>query len=152
MRQKIQQLFEEVKKIEINSSKVAHESNLAANEASGGLIASYSAAGDVEHARNSANLSIQKAKAVKALLEELEKSIALGTPETIKPVCFVSVKLDTGIQKDLYFVENPIFINGFNLISENSPLGNALFGKQVDDLFLYTSGDQNFSGKVLQIE
>lgn len=152
MRQKILHLFDEVEKIDKSSSKAAGESNLAANEASRGLSASYSAAGDVEHARNSANLSIQKAEQINKLTKELEKSQESEVPTTIRPVCFVSVKFKEGNQKDLYFVENPVYISGYNLISADSPLGKSLLGKGIGDRFFYTSGNQKFEGNVLEIE
>lgn len=152
MRQKILSLFEKVKKIEKSSSVAASESNRSANEASGGLISSYSAAGDAEHSRNSANLSIQKAETIKKLKDELERSLNSGSPEEIKPVCFISVKYEDGNQKDLYLVGNPVFITGFNLISASSPLGESLLGKEIGDHFSYTSGEQEFKGNVLEIE
>lgn len=152
MRQKIQKLLIEVKRLEEVSNKAAHESNRAANEASAGLIASYSAAGDAEHARNSANLSLQKAATLKKLMVELESSLSAQIPITAKFVCFVSVELGGGATKDLYLVENPVFISGFNLISPDSPLGAALLEKRAGDLFLYKSGTQSFSGKILEIE
>ena len=152
MRQKILDLFKEVKKIEKTSSEAAEKSRYAANLVSGALAASYSAAGDVEHARNSANLSIQKTSMIKKLAEELEKSVDSEVPTTVRPVCFVSIKFEGGNQKDLYLVENPIFINGFNLISVISPLGESLVGKGMGDKFSYTSGEQKFKGSILQIE
>ena len=145
-------LLEKVKEIEKASSRAAKESYRAANEVSGGLISSYSAAGDAEHSRNSANLSIQKAETIKKLKDELERSLDLVSPEEIKPVCFISVKFEEGNQKDLYLVENPVFITGFNLISAISPLGESLLGKGIGDHFLYTSGEQKFRGDVIEIE
>ena len=151
MRQKLLDLLEKVKKIEKTSREAAVKSHHAANEASGGLVASYSAAGDVEHARNSANLSIGKAEKIKKLMEEIENSIGDDVPETAKPVCFLSVEYGEGDKKDLYLVENPVIVAGFNLISSNSPLGKSLWGKAVGDSFLYTFGEQSFSGKILEI-
>lgn len=152
MRQKISSLLEKVKEIEKTSSQAASESYRAANEVSGGLISSYSAAGDAEHSRNSANLSIQKATTIKKLLEELNRSLESNAPKNVQPVCFVSVKYEDGNQKDLYLVENPVFITGFNLISAGSPLGESLLGKEMGDHFSYTSGEQKFKGNVLVIE
>jgi hypothetical protein len=152
MRKKILDLFEEVKKVEKSSSVAANKSYRAANEVSGGLISSYSAAGDAEHSRNSANLSIQKAETIKKLKEELERSLNSESPENVKPVCFISLKFEGGNQKDLYLVENPVFITGFNLISASSPLGESLLGKRMGEQFSYTSGEQKYKGNVLEIE
>ncbi len=151
MRQKILYLFEKVKEIETISAEAARKSHHAANEASAGLVASYSAAGDAEHARNTANLSIQKSRQIKKLSQELSKALDQETPEKTLPVCFVSVQFEDGSQKDFYFVENPIFLSGFNLISPASPLGASIMGKRVGEEFSYKSGEQNFKGKVVDI-
>lgn len=151
MRQKILDLFEKVKELEKVSSKAANESHKAANESSSGLIASYSAAGDVEHSRNTANLSLQKATTVKSLLKEIERSKNVETPSIVQPVCFILVEFENSNKKEPYLVDNPVFIDGFNLISPNSPLGNSLIGKSLNDYFYYSSGEQEFSGKILEI-
>ncbi len=152
MRQKILDLLEEVRKIEKVSKEAADKSHYAANEASGGLGASYSAAGDAEHARNSANLSIQKSEQIKKLAEEIENSVSLEDPKVIKPACFILVEFADGNKKDLYLVENPVYIPGFNLISPNSLFGVSLLRKGVGNYFFYTSGGQVFEGKILEIK
>ncbi len=151
MRQKISGLFDEVKKIEEKSSRAAKESHRSANEASRELTASYSAAGDAEHARNSANLSMQKYSAIKKLSEELQKSLDREVPGEVAAVCYVLVKFADGNKKELYFVENPVFIGGYNLISRDSPLGKSLVGKRMGESFSYTSGEQKFEGEILEI-
>lgn len=156
VRQKISSLLKKIKEIEKTASRAANESHRAANEVSGGLVASYSAAGDAEHSRNSANLSIQKAETIKKLLVELEKSLDSDIPKFVQSVCFVSVKFEDGNQKDLYLVENPVFISEFNLISSKSPLGEALVNKKVGSSFSYLSGTKSnvhaFRGSIISIE
>jgi len=124
----------------------ASASKKAANEASGGLIASYSVAGDVEHAKNSALLSLQKVNQLKKLKDEIDGALKLETPEAVSPVCFVSVLFDNGKKSDFYFVKNPVYLSGVNLISSESLLGSAILGKKISEKFSYTAGDQNFSG------
>lgn len=150
MRQKIADLFDEVEKIEEVSKRFASNSHNAANEVSGGLASSYSAAGDVEHARNTANLSIQKHKAIKNLEIELKESIHLESPKSVEPVCYIKITM-SGNEKEIYLVNNPVYIAGFNLISPNSPMGEAILGNKVGDLFLYKNSDQTFTGKILEI-
>ncbi len=152
MRQKIGILFEEVKRLEEAAGQTAHKSKSDANELSAGLVASYSLAGDVEHAKNTANLSMQKYSVVKKLFDELQKSLDTEVPEKIRTVSYVLVKYTNGSEKELYFVENPVFINGFNLISIDSPLGKSLNGKKIGESFSYTSGEQEFEGEILSIE
>jgi transcription elongation GreA/GreB family factor len=143
-----ERLDEEIEK----SGNAAGASKKAANEASSGLIASYSVAGDVEHAKNSALLSLQKVNQLKKLKEEIDEASKSKIPETISPACFISIKFENGSQKDLYFVENPVFLNGFNLISPESPLGKVLTEKGVGDSFSYSSNTQTFHGSILSIE
>lgn len=150
MRQKIEILLDKVKQLEKSSKLAASESKQAANEASGGLTASYSAAGDAEHARNSANLSIQKYQAVKNLELELSESVNLEIPQSVSPVCFIKIETQGSI-KELYLTKTPVYIGGFSLISPGSPIGEALSGKKIGDLFLYKNGSESFTGKILEI-
>lgn len=150
MRQKILEILQVVEKIENESSRVAKQSKFAADEASGGLTASYSAAGDAEHARNTANLSIQKHQSIKRLTEELENSLQQGLPEKTETGCYIKTEM-SGSVKELFLVENPVYVEGYNLISPSSPIGKAILGKKVEDLFLYENGDKTFTGKILEI-
>lgn len=150
MRGKIKILLDIVKKMEEVSGEAAGKSKNAANELSAGLVSSYSLAGDVEHAKNSANLSIQKHASVKKLAEELENAAGVDIPSSVREDCYVKTEI-SGNEKELYLVENPVYISGHSLVSPASPIGKALLGKKTGDLFLYKSGDQTFTGKVLEI-
>jgi len=151
MRKKIEILFEEVKKLEEKSNLSASASHASANEASGGLASSYSAAGDAEHSRNTANLSMQKYQSIKKLSEELGETVQKDTPQSVETPCYILIKIGGDPEKEVYLVENPVFMSGFNLISPVSPIGKALVGAKPGDLFLYTSADQTFTGKILSI-
>lgn len=151
MRNKIRSLFEEVKKLEETSGKIAHKSKTDANELSAGLVSSYSLAGDVEHAKNTANLSMQKHESIKKLSRELEGVMNGDLPVSVNVPCYISLSMSSGTTKDVYLVENPVFINGFNLVSPSSPIGKALIGQRKEDLFLYKIGEQTFTGKILEI-
>ena len=108
MRQKIRRLFDVIKKLEESSARIAHESKSAADEASEGLTASYSAAGDAEHARNTANLSIGKHKIIKNLAKELNDGLDSDIPEKIETPCFIALKINGGEANYVYLVNNPI--------------------------------------------
>jgi hypothetical protein len=151
MRQKILDLFNEVNKLEKISAEAARKSYSSANEASGGLVASYSAAGDVEHARNSANLSVQKVKQIKKLMNEIVPSLDNESPLSIEPVCYVSVKFDDGRMSEFYFVKNSIYLPGFSLISPDSLLGKSILDKNVGDKFTYSAGDIKYTGEIIKI-
>lgn len=150
MRNKLKDLLDLVEKQLEISKNASSESRKSANEISAGLTASYSLAGDVEHSKNSANLSQQKYEATKNLFEELQESASSSTPNTVEVPCYVRISM-SGIDKELYLVKNPVFLSGYNLISSDSPIGGALIGAKVDDLFLYKNGEQTFTGKILDI-
>ena len=151
MRQKILDLFNEVKKLEKTSAEAARKSHSSANEASGGLVASYSAAGDAEHARNSANLSVQKAKQIKKLMDEIEVSLNDEPPTAAKPVCHVSIKFDDGRISEFFFVNNSVYLTGLSLISPDSLLGKSIIGKVVGERFEYRVGETKYAGVVSEI-
>lgn len=151
MRNKIKLLLAEVKKLEETSEKIAHKSKSDANELSAGLVSSYSLAGDVEHAKNTANLSMQKHESIKKLSKELEGVIGGDPPASVSTPCYILLSMSDGTVKDIYLVGNPVFINGFNLVSQSSPIGKALVGQKTEDLFLYKIGEQTFTGKILEI-
>ena len=140
-------LEEEIKKAEAS----AFESKEAANEASHGMATSYSVAGDVEHAKNTALLSLQKLGQLKKLKLEIDRAIEIEIPKTVSPVCFVSIKFDDGRDSDFYFVKNSAYISGINFISPDSILGKAISGKPVGENFSYSAGDQKFSGVISSI-
>ena len=150
MREKIKVLLDIVRKLEETSKEAAGKSKSAANELSAGLVSSYSMAGDVEHAKNSANLSIQKHASIKKLANELEDAAVLDIPTMVQSGCYIKIEM-SGIKKELYLVNNPVYISGHSLVSPASPIGEALLGKKPGDLFLYKSGDQTFTGKILEI-
>jgi transcription elongation GreA/GreB family factor len=151
-RLKLSELLRKVEELSQVVEKAAKESKLAADEASHGMAQSYSVAGDVEHARNTANLSLEKAKQIRRLKEEIETSINTEAPTSVKQVSFVSLEFTDGSKKDFCLVGNPVFIAGFSLISPESPLGRSLVGKRVGNTFFYSSGSQTFSGTILSVE
>jgi transcription elongation GreA/GreB family factor len=150
-RPKLSELLGKIEELSLVVERAAKESKLAADEASHGMAQSYSVAGDVEHARNTANLSLEKAKQVKKLKEEIEASLNTEVPTAVGPVCFASLEFDDGSKKDIYVVENPVFVSGFSLISINSPLGKTLKERKVGEPFSYESSSQSFKGKILGI-
>ncbi len=140
-------LDEELKKAE----KSAFETRRSANEVSGGMAASYSVAGDAEHANNSALLSQGKLTQLKKLQEEIENSLNKDISEEVESPCFISVKFQDGSQKDFYLVNNPVYLSGLNLISPDSPIGKAMLGKTKGLTFSYELNNQVFSGEILDI-
>lgn len=151
MRQKIKDLLNAVEK-QLEISKIAsNESRKSANEASAGLVSSYSIAGDVEHAKNSANLILQKYEATKQLFEELQQNLYLDVSNIVQVPCYVKMYI-SGTHREFYLVKNPILVKGCNLISPESPIGKAVIGLRAGDPFLYKNGEQTFTGKILEIE
>lgn len=140
-------LKEELKKAEISAA----ESKKTANEASHGMATSYSVAGDVEHAKNTALLSLQKLEQLQKLKCEIDEAVGSVAPTTVSPVCFVSITFEDGRNSDFYFVKNSAYMSGIKFISPDSILGKAISGKSIGDNFSYTAGDQKFSGVIIEI-
>lgn len=115
------------------------------------MASGYSIAGDLEHARNTAILSENRIGELRKLKKEIVL-IANRLVNTINPPCFVVVKFKSGVTKEFYFVDNPVYISGLNLISPDSPIGRALVNKRVADSFNYSLPDgQVLSGKIILI-
>jgi transcription elongation GreA/GreB family factor len=142
-----ERLGKEIKKAEVN----AKESKKSANEISAGLVGSYSIAGDVEHARNSALLSLQKLDLLKALALEVSVSLREEIPSKIIPASFITLTFDDGRTSEFYFVKTPVNILGIRFISPNSIFGKSIVNKSIGDSFSYTVEDQKFSGKISSI-
>ena len=147
-REKLEELAKRLNEELEKAETAVRHTQKTANEASHGLATSYSAAGDAEHAGNTALLSLRKLEQLKKLKGELDESMGTGVPVVVTPVCFVSIKFDDGKVTDFYFVKNSAYISGINLITPGSLLGRAISGKSVGDKFSYISGDQNFSGVI----
>jgi hypothetical protein len=152
MRAKLEELKKRVETETLSAKKSAEQNKHSANLISGGLIGGYSIAGDVEHSRNTALLSMQRFEKLTRLDGELKDALIKPAPEKVEPACLVLVEYDGGEKKDFYFVNNPVYIPGLNLISYHSPFGKALLGKVSGETFSYTSNDIFYSGKVLEID
>jgi len=140
-------LKEEVEKAE----SAATGSKQAANEASHGMATSYSVAGDVEHAKNTALLSLQKLNQLKKLKEEVDAALEKNKPDKVSPVCYVTLRFADGRTSEFYFVKNSVYVSGINFISPDSLLGKSIVDKPVGANFSYTAGDQKFSGTITEI-
>jgi hypothetical protein len=140
-------LEEEIKKAE----RATAGSKQAANEASHGMATSYSVAGDVEHAKNTALLSLQKLNQLKKLKEEVDAALENNKPDKVSPVCYVILQFADGRTSEFYFVKNSVYVSGINFISPDSLLGKSIVSKPVRASFSYTAGDQKFSGVISSI-
>lgn len=152
VRQRLEKLIkvlrEDIKDFEV----VAKSSRKAAQEVTGGVLTSYSAAGDIEHATNAANLNEEKVNKMKLLLDELEEALELPIPEKIEPVSFFWVKFSDGNLGEFFLVDNPVYVEGFKIISKDSPIGKVVLGKKVGEGFEYEVDGGRTSGVVLGIE
>jgi len=90
---------------------------------------SPSQAGDRFHSQGAADLAKEMFETVSKLKIEIEKNIENKIPETVSIPCFIKLE-----GMDIYLVDNPILVNGFNLISKESPLGSSLVRKKVGDV------------------
>ena len=138
MRLKLLEL-QKIIEIEVKKAEIAAGKNKSASDEVGhGMTASYSVAGDVEHAKNTALLSQQKLEQLIRLSEEIAGEATKELLSVIEPACYFSVKADDGSLKKFYFVRNPVYIPGLNFVSPDSPVGKTVSGKSIG--FSFSSG------------
>ena len=150
-RTRIEELDERLSAEVIKAEIAAAESKQTANEASHGMATSYSVAGDVEHAKNSALLSLERLSALKKLKKEVDEALNNKAPEIVEPVCFIEISFSDGKKSEFYFVNNSAYISGLDFISPDSILGKAIIGNSIGDSFSYSVGEQRFSGVITAI-
>lgn len=150
-RQNIVDLILLVKKNLEVAQETAISSRNAALLISENAAASPSASGDREHAKNAAILNEQKVNQMKLFLQELEEAVNHPIPDTIQPVCHFEVKFLDNSFRRFIIVNNPIYLEGVNIISPNSPIGHAVLNKKVGDTFSYQVSDVPISGVISEV-
>lgn len=149
-RKKISQLIIDVKKNLKVAEIAAQNTKTAADMVAGMATSSHSAAGDIEHAKNAANLNHEKVTKMKLFLKELEEALTVSIPEKIQPVCTFSAIID-GETREYVIVNNPIYMEGTKIISPVSPIGSAVSGKKVGESFSYDIDGSKTSGQISEI-
>lgn len=112
-------------------------------------------AGDRYRSESSAQVARQYLERLKALRDEI-----VASPDKIyskvKPVSFVELVYENGENAEFYYVKNVALLPGIMVISKNSPIGLAIFGKKQWDSFTYevdSGGEKkSFSGRIIHIE
>ncbi len=152
VRKRLEELVLVLKNSLVDAEAAAKSSRKAAQEVTGGVLTSYSAAGDIEHATNAANLNEEKVSKMKLFLAELEEALTFPVPQAVQPVCCFSVKFEDGGSQDFILVNNPVYVEGFKIISKDSPIGKVVLGKRVGESFEYEVDGVRTSGVVFGIE
>jgi transcription elongation GreA/GreB family factor len=150
-RQKLLELQQSLEKKARKAGEFAIKTKESANEVARSAAGSWSAAGDREHSHAQAVIVEENLNKLKRTSEEIEAFINRPVPEKIEPVCFMTLVYDNGEEKEFYLVRDPIHLQGFNLISPKSPLGQSLIGKRVNEKFEYELEGQKTSGRVTKI-
>lgn len=146
MRSKLRLLSESIERELKKVEAFAKETRNSANEISKTAAGSHSAAGDRFHSEAQARIASENLDNIRKLKSELDVALAMKAPSSIESACFIKLIVD-GIEQELFYVENPVFISGYKLVSSHSPLGKAIKGKKSGEKFNFANG-----GIVLSIE
>ncbi len=92
---------------------------------------SWSSAGDRVYADGQKQINEENLKTLLKLKKELEKSIDKSISEKVVAPCFVGLSA-SGKKMEIYLVHNVANIDGFLVISKNSPMGKRMTGKRID--------------------
>ena len=121
------------------------ETRVAAIEVGRGAHASPSMSGDREHSENQAIINKERLHRLYLLRDEISQALSLKTPTATQAPCFIN--------DEFYLVKNISHVKGVKIISENSPLGSAVLGKRVGEIFSYEREDKTLvKGRVVKIE
>jgi len=113
------------------------EANLKENKVSADLTsktagASWSAAGEREYTAGQLEINQKVFDQIIKLQREIAKQVESEIPEKVETPCYVVIRSNKGTN-NIFIVKNVTSINGFNLVSSESPMGKALIGRKVGD-------------------
>ena len=116
--------------------------------------ASRSQQGDRRLFETAADLAESKYEELKLFKQELEQA-GSQSEKTVVPFSLVIIKYPNGQKSQLYFVTRRVQIPGLLLVTEQSPIGQAIHGKKANDNFSYqiTKNNQpsSVTGKIVEI-
>jgi hypothetical protein len=153
-RMKLEELLRVVNK-ELNLAKKRYEEVKEASDHMQKTAAgSWSAAGDREYAKGQEEINKFKLDALVLLKREIEQGLKQYGTDTVSPPCYIKYKYQEDCQ-EVYFVEHVVNISEYKLISNQSPLGEAIESKAQGDKFFYTmtTDGKNLSvkGEIIEI-
>lgn len=137
----------ELKRVEKSSKKTKSD----AAEVARHTASSWSSGGDRFHSQASADVSFRRLTDTKKTYSELEVATAKDIPEIITGTCFVKIEISRNVS-EIVLLDNPVaLVHKYKLVSFDSPLGKALYGKTTNEEFSYEINNQKTMGKVLEI-
>ena len=150
-RKKLNSLLSSLEKEMVLAKKRAKEARLAANETSKTSRTSWSAAGERDYSQGQADVLSDYYEKVKSVREKVEVAVDMSVPKSIDAPSFIKLYLN-GEEKEFYLLTEPINLEKFNLITSNSPLGEAILGKEAGEKFEFATGNTFVKGVVLSVE
>lgn len=129
MRIKLKQLLDSVVVEFEKAEKRKNNAIGSALEIAKSAALSPSQAGDRFHSQGAADLAKEMYETVENLRNEIEIGVNQEIPEFTSVPSYIKLE---GLE--VYLVNNPILLKGFNLISKESPLGSGLESKKVGDI------------------
>lgn len=133
------------------------ENKKTSDEVTKASSASWSAGGDVLYAQGQATMAEETLATLKAFRDKVQKEMEEPVPETIIPICFVTVKYENlDKPSNFYFVEKAVYVTGFKFVTTDSALGKIIAGRKKGDKLLTKTtneyGEVNVQMEVLEIE
>lgn len=165
----IKEILEKLQSAIEKARRAAEAAKEAENEMSKSAATSWSAAGEREYTRQQAKIASENFEKLESLGREVSEAVTEPVPETIRPVCLVTVEYlapegqrigesdlprrQAGNRKEetFYFVSKSVYLNGVKLISPESPIGMAVAEKSVGEGFEYEVGTERVRGKITWI-
>ena len=147
IRKKLKGLLDAVRTEISKAEKHYEENKLAAEKMSETARTSWSSAGDREYAMDQQEVTKLNLDMLKSLYDELKNAIDKDTPEKVEAPCFVKVHID-GKDLEFFLVENVTSVEGFKMVSINSPVGQNILKKKKFDQYNITDN----TGKIIGIE
>lgn len=140
-REKLKNLLENLEK-EIEKAKtLAEKTHSSASEIARSAAGAFSQSGDIEHARNQADLNLKRLNDLNHFKKHIIQSLKDNAqpPTNIQPVCFITLRFENGEESEFCYVKNPVLISGVKFLSSSSPLGITISGKKAGDRFSLTN-------------
>lgn len=105
-------------------------------------LGSGSIGGDRLHAENHEQLQRSQLSLLKNVKDQVEQD----------RVKFITVEYENGRKSDFYFMNSNVLLPDILIVTPDSPLGNTIQGKKVDDSFSFLAREKKITGKITAID
>ena len=148
-RRKLGRLLSDLnKKIDV-AKKQYKETKEASAQTAKTARASWSSGGDREYAKGQEEINAKRLSEYKELRNELKSAVSKDPPKKVLVPSVVTITLDDGQSEEFYIVGTPVSLEGYRLVSQDSPLGKYLVGMRVAEKIDFNKGA--LKGEIVEI-